>query len=74
MKLLHCQIVCARATVFSYSHELKYVNIEVRTEVEQTLILNKYVFPSSLSSSLINIMLECNKYKSFLLLSKVLKL
>ena len=63
-----------RATVFSYCHELKYVNIEVRTEVEQTLIWNKYVFPSSFSSSLINIMLECNKYKSFLLLNKVLKL
>ena len=63
MKLLHCQIVCVRATVISYSHELKYFNIEVRTEVEQTLIRNKYVFPSSFSSShIMKITLECNKY------------
>ena len=32
MKLLHCQIVCVRATVFLYSHELKFVDMEVRTE------------------------------------------
>lgn len=42
MKLLHCQIVCMHATVFPNSHELKHVNIEVWTDVEQTLIWNKY--------------------------------
>lgn len=34
MKLWHCQIVCVHATGFLYSHELKYVNIEVR-EIRQ---------------------------------------
>ena len=33
MKLLHCQIVCVRAIVFLYSHELKFFDMEVRTEI-----------------------------------------